>query len=204
VTLTPSRGHTKACSVRPRTRREPTFFRLTYLLLPPNMQFTPHRRSEIVLSIYHSVNEELQFQRQLQLSRRPEITIRNRVLVIDPKFELPTLRLGLPKLGWLKMSKASARNCRFTASVIFVFLSNERSVLTARSNDRIVPHVPRRAGRDSTQRSTRSAERSRISKPLSGPAGNTKRAVHVRTHVHSREDPLRRYWLHYPCRADRL
>jgi hypothetical protein len=38
--------------------------------------------------------------------------------------------VGLPKLGWLKISKSSVRNCRFTPSVIFVFFVIEKSVFT--------------------------------------------------------------------------
>ena len=50
--------------------------------------------------------------------------------VINPNELAVTVFPGLPKFGWLKMSKNSDRNCRLTFSVIYVFLTMEKSVFT--------------------------------------------------------------------------
>jgi hypothetical protein len=52
------------------------------------------------------------------------------VLRILPNAALVAVLVGLPKLGWLKRSNTSVRNCRLSLSVIFVFFTNEKSVFT--------------------------------------------------------------------------
>src|SRR4029077_1285173 len=59
----------------------------------------------------------------------PKSPVGNRVLPITPKDLLVAVRTGLPKLGWLKISNISVRNCRLSRSVIFVSLVTEKSVL---------------------------------------------------------------------------
>ena len=45
-----------------------------------------------------------------------------------PNEVLVAVSTGLPKLGWLKISNISARNCTLNRSVIFVFFVTEKSV----------------------------------------------------------------------------
>src|SRR3954454_300024 len=57
----------------------------------------------------------------------PESPVGKRVLLINPKVEVPSVEKGCPKFVWFNKSKASARNCQLRRSESFVFLIREKS-----------------------------------------------------------------------------
>src|SRR5262245_52512445 len=72
-------------------------------------------------------DQKMSFNANCNCRDEPESLVGNRVLVIRPKFRLPTTAPGWPKLAWLNRSKNSARNSVRNFSVMAVFLSTEKS-----------------------------------------------------------------------------
>src|ERR1041384_8703699 len=70
----------------------------------------------------------------------------SRAEVIRPKVGEPRKLSGKLKFGWLKRLKASARNCRFTRSVKWVFFTSDAFTLLNPGPSRIflpaLPNVP--------------------------------------------------------------